>query len=137
MNKTIHLPPASGITGKSTNIYKEYAVLRKHSQDFRIWLSRQYARQDARCFYCRVSLRAKRINVEHVLPMSRGGDNRSHNLVLACADCNKAKGSTVLTKAYLQRQHKKVKKQWRRSAVRYNYELKVQSEIAESLSWIT
>lgn len=135
--KEIVLPPANGITGKSTNIHKEYWILRNKSSDFKIWFKRQYAKQDARCFYCSTKFVGKRINVEHIKPRSKGGDNRSQNLVLSCADCNRNKGNKILDNNYIERRHRKMKKLRRRSAIGYKHEIKVQHEIAESLSWIT
>jgi len=37
-------------------------------------------------------VRLRRPNVEHVVPIRRGGDDRLDNLVLACYDCNQLKG---------------------------------------------
>lgn len=44
------------------------------------------------CFYCGVEIRAADSHLEHKKPISRGGDNRRGNLVLACPSCNLAKG---------------------------------------------
>lgn len=44
-----------------------------------------------RCAYCQQV--AARLQVEHLIPRSRGGSNRLANLVLACEVCNTAKGS--------------------------------------------
>ncbi|GAA2408328.1 RNA-guided endonuclease IscB [Streptomyces coeruleofuscus] len=46
---------------------------------------------NAACAYCGVS--GVPLNVDHLRPRSRGGSHRISNLVLACAPCNKAKGS--------------------------------------------
>ena len=35
------------------------------------------------------------MNVEHAMPLGRGGDNTIENLVLACWSCNKLKGNEV------------------------------------------
>ncbi|MFJ7077781.1 RNA-guided endonuclease IscB [Streptomyces sp. NPDC098781] len=43
------------------------------------------------CAYCDTT--DVPLNIEHLNPRSRGGSNRISNLVLACAPCNKAKGS--------------------------------------------
>lgn len=44
-----------------------------------------------RCAYCGVSNTP--LEVEHLIPKSRGGSNRVSNLTLACHPCNKAKGT--------------------------------------------
>ena len=44
-----------------------------------------------RCAYCNKGNRP--LEVEHIIPKSRGGSNRVDNLTIACEPCNKAKGS--------------------------------------------
>lgn len=34
--------------------------------------------------------------IEHLIPLSKGGEHRAHNVVPACADCNKQKGQMTL-----------------------------------------
>ncbi|MFG2337495.1 RNA-guided endonuclease IscB [Streptomyces yangpuensis] len=46
------------------------------------------------CAYCGAT--GVRLNVEHVIPRSRGGSDRVTNLVLACVPCNQAKGATCI-----------------------------------------
>lgn len=36
------------------------------------------------------------LEIEHLVPTSRGGEHRAHNVVPACPDCNKSKGSMTL-----------------------------------------
>jgi hypothetical protein len=47
------------------------------------------ARDGKACYYCGS---IGRLEVDHVLPRSRGGSNELGNLRLACAPCNAAKG---------------------------------------------
>jgi len=105
----ITLPPGDGITGKSSNSYQEYKRLRKHSPDFNTWVKRTYGKQGAKCYYCRTSLVNRRINVEHVTPLSRGGQTSSRNMVISCAPCNKDKGSKFLAFAYPVENEKQIK----------------------------
>lgn len=57
------------------------------------------ARRDGwECAYCGAALgwghpSVIRPEVEHVIPLSRGGSNRLDNLVLSCGPCNRAKGT--------------------------------------------
>ena len=81
----------------STKTYREYQEMRK-TPEFWVWWKRQYARQEAKCYYCLESLRTRRVNVEHIVPMSRGGQNTRKNMVLSCADCNKEKGRKLLSR---------------------------------------
>jgi len=48
-----------------------------------------------KCAYCDV--RDVPLEVEHIVPKSRGGSNRVSNLTLACDPCNKAKGNRTAT----------------------------------------
>lgn len=72
------------------SIQREYLRWRK-TDDYRRWQHNQFLRQGGTCYYCDTDLRGVRINVEHIIPKSKGGDNRKSNLVLACSNCNKEK----------------------------------------------
>ena len=56
-----------------------------------------FARDHYRCQYCgrhRTVLRGREfLTRDHVLPLSRGGDNTWRNVVAACSPCNNRKGS--------------------------------------------
>jgi len=45
-----------------------------------------------RCQYCARSMPRSRLNIDHVLPRSRGGPSRWENVVCACIECNSRKG---------------------------------------------
>ena len=57
-----------------------------------------YKRDGYRCMYCLVLLHPPSDNatVDHVVALSKGGTNRSSNLVAACLVCNDAKGDQSL-----------------------------------------
>lgn len=76
-------------------IHREYLRWRK-TEDFLKWSRKQFLRQGGTCYYCDEPLQGARQNVEHIIPKSRGGNNRKSNLVLACSRCNKAKNTTIL-----------------------------------------
>ena len=58
------------------------------------WQVRSYVfhRDGRRCAYCGTA-RAKRYELDHIIPKSRGGTNRVSNLVVSCQSCNIAKGN--------------------------------------------
>jgi hypothetical protein len=76
-----------------------YRSLRKKSKVF-LFTSRDdkrlLARQNNRCAYCDCLLTAKTKNLDHVLPVSRGGSYGIANLVYACQSCNSSKSNKFL-----------------------------------------
>jgi 5-methylcytosine-specific restriction endonuclease McrA len=49
-----------------------------------------FAEQDGRCRYCRTRI-DEAFEIDHWIPLSKGGSNYPENLVLACPSCNAAK----------------------------------------------
>jgi 5-methylcytosine-specific restriction endonuclease McrA len=58
-----------------------------------------FARDDYRCQYChrtQAELRPREcLTRDHLVPMSRGGDNEWTNVVTACSTCNTRKGNRL------------------------------------------
>ncbi|WP_431861427.1 HNH endonuclease [Azospirillum sp.] len=52
-------------------------------------------RDDYTCQYC--GARSDKMECDHVVPVSRGGSNDPENLVAACYDCNRSKGSKLVS----------------------------------------
>lgn len=52
-------------------------------------------RHGDRCRYCGKTTTKETRSIDHVVPTSRGGRNNFGNLVIACKDCNNAKGDTL------------------------------------------
>ncbi len=48
-----------------------------------------------RCVYCGTALGLDIATLDHVYPLSRGGDHAPGNLVAACQSCNQLKGSLL------------------------------------------
>lgn len=93
---TIKLPPYNAVTGRSMTLkghYDSYTLWRK-SAGYKLWRNKQWKIQKGKCYYCKVSLAGRRTNVEHVVAQSRWGETVGKNMVIACPDCNKAKGSS-------------------------------------------
>jgi 5-methylcytosine-specific restriction endonuclease McrA len=60
--------------------------------EVREYLLAKFGRQ---CVYC--DAENVPLNIDHVIPRSRGGSDRITNLVLTCIPCNQAKGSRLVT----------------------------------------
>lgn len=52
-----------------------------------------FFRDRNRCQYCGRVYAQKRLNLDHVVPLSRGGRSSWDNVVCACIECNSRKGS--------------------------------------------
>ena len=50
-------------------------------------------REQRCCIYCGTHASKAKMEIEHVIPRSRGGTDSLNNLVLSCHECNQAKGS--------------------------------------------
>lgn len=53
-----------------------------------------FERQDKRCAFCRKSI-ARAHDVDHIVPLARGGSNRISNLQLLCRGCNRTKWAAM------------------------------------------
>lgn len=105
-------------SSQSSITWREYQELRK-TEAFKKWWKRQYARQHALCYYCKITLKDKRVNVEHIIPMSKGGTNKYKNLVLSCAPCNKEKGSKMLPAKRRKILRRELKAQIKSDSIKY------------------
>lgn len=59
-------------------------------------MQRQYDKQNGLCAYCSIPLSGI-YDIDHVIPISRGGSNWPTNLVCACRYCNRSKGDKILS----------------------------------------
>jgi len=87
--------PYAGYRG--SKVRKEMKLLKQQTgySDLRKNL---LVRQNFLCAYCRSDLSGKRANLEHILPVKRGGTNKLDNLVMSCPDCNKVKNNKLYGK---------------------------------------
>lgn len=50
---------------------------------------------ESKCFYCLVELQESAITLDHFIPRSKGGPNRTSNLRICCNQCNRDKGDKM------------------------------------------
>ena len=50
-----------------------------------------FKRDSFKCQYCGKSAPDVVLEVDHIIPVSKGGDNDISNLITACFDCNRGK----------------------------------------------
>lgn len=48
-------------------------------------------RQKSRCYWCKTKTKAKLLEMDHVIPLSKGGHHTKENVVGACHECNSRK----------------------------------------------
>jgi len=72
-----------------------------------------YKRDNNTCQYCGKRLRSEQLNLDHVLPLSRGGKNTWNNVVCSCIRCNMRKGNKTLHEAEMGLIRKPKKPNWK------------------------
>ena len=69
--------------------YQQGELMGYHIREY---LLEKFKRQ---CVYCKK--KNIPLEIEHIIPKSRGGSNRVNNLTIACHDCNQSKGKLTAT----------------------------------------
>ena len=95
------LPPRAGDTvirtpSRSIRIPKVIQLVhfdRLPSREVRFTRRNIFYRDHNRCQYCGDVFRQKDLNLDHVIPLSRGGRSSWENVVCACVPCNTRKGN--------------------------------------------
>ena len=72
-----------------------------------------YRRDKNICQYCGKKFKTEELNIDHVIPLSRGGKHTWSNVVCSCIPCNLRKGSKTLSRAGMSLIRKPRKPNWR------------------------
>lgn len=64
---------------------------------------------DNHCIYCNTLLDQDNITADHIIPVSKGGNNSRINLIPCCTDCNEERGDEDFHKYLYQKQPKYLK----------------------------
>lgn len=94
-----------------------------------------------RCSYCGHKFSSAELNLEHVIPRSRGGKTDWANVVTACIVCNLRKGNRLPDEAGMKLLIKPTKPKWRVSAalaIRPGFKIKASwQRFIDSVYWNT
>ncbi|MGH8462020.1 MAG: HNH endonuclease [Stenotrophobium sp.] len=60
-----------------------------------------FERDGYECHYCKKQLTRFTATLDHIQPVSKGGDNSLHNLTTACLHCNSRRGNRPVMKAII------------------------------------
>jgi 5-methylcytosine-specific restriction endonuclease McrA len=71
-----------------------------------------YARDKLTCQYCGRRLPRYELNLDHVIPRSRGGTSTWENVVCSCHECNRRKGGRTPHEAGMALLHRPYKPKW-------------------------
>ncbi len=71
-----------------------------------------YARDNCTCQYCGLSFPRHELNLDHVIPSSRGGTSTWENVVCSCHECNRCKGGKTPQEAGMALLRKPYRPKW-------------------------
>jgi len=92
-------------------------VLKKYGAQppMKIGFNRQnlFKRDEHSCQYCGVDLPGSELQIEHIMPRSRGGPTTWENTVAACGDCNSRKADKTPREAGMKLRSKPAAPRWK------------------------
>lgn len=65
--------------------------------------------KDASCIYCDTKLNYENATADHIVPISKGGNNTQINLVVCCKECNGERGNMDFKHYMSKKNSKKIK----------------------------
>jgi 5-methylcytosine-specific restriction endonuclease McrA len=99
-----------------------------------------YARDGNRCQYCGLRYSRSELNLDHVVPRSRGGVTTWENVVCSCIRCNLRKGGRTPDEAGLHLLRRPVRPRWTpafRAPARFYEEWRPFLSVADMAYWNT
>ncbi len=91
-----------------------------------------------KCAYCGEKLRKKDVDVDHIVPKSRGGSNQVNNLTASCSHCNRQKGAMddVEYGIYRDEWENEIEETFERNEKKYGYQEAVRREAKSKMPFI-
>jgi len=71
-----------------------------------------FYRDRNRCQYCGHRFATRDLNLDHVVPLSRGGKSTWENVVCCCIPCNSRKGGRTPDEAHMRLIHSPARPRW-------------------------
>lgn len=66
-----------------------------------------FRRDKYRCHYCGLKLTSRTATIDHITPLSKGGDDSPQNLVTSCMKCNAIKANKIIRPGRMKKAKKK------------------------------
>lgn len=77
-------------------------IVPKHELKVNLSKKNIHKRDNYHCAYCNLSFKHSDLTLDHIVPLCKGGDNRSWlNLISACSGCNGKKGGRTPDEAQM------------------------------------
>jgi 5-methylcytosine-specific restriction endonuclease McrA len=121
VSQIIHDHPSGYVTTPTFRIaIPEVIVLQRYDKmpvgEVKFTRRNIYEHYGHRCCYCGHKFNTQELNLEHVLPKSRGGKTDWSNIVTSCVPCNLRKADKLPEEAHMKLLIKPTKPRWRGSA---------------------
>jgi 5-methylcytosine-specific restriction endonuclease McrA len=98
--------------------------------DIRFTRSNIYKNYGLKCCYCGKKFQSVDLNLDHVLPRSRGGTTTWNNIVLSCIPCNMQKADRTPVEAGFKMHYQPLKPNWKPL-----YAVKMNTGLIAKKSW--
>jgi 5-methylcytosine-specific restriction endonuclease McrA len=87
-------------------------MIRARRQPLKFSRQNIYLRDNFRCQYCGVRVSSQELNLDHVIPRSKGGTSVWENVVCSCHRCNRMKGGRTPAEAGIKLIRPPFRPQW-------------------------
>lgn len=88
----------SSVPSKAKNSHaKKKSPIQKRSRSIALSVRIDVLTRDGyKCVYCGRSSQQIDLEIDHIIPYSKGGSNQIDNLQTLCFDCNRGKGARII-----------------------------------------